>query len=502
MSEFIETYPVRSLFNVQSIRNIEQQLFELSDSFAIMQQAATALFKRTVQRWPDVQRFAIVVGGGNNGGDGLLLAVLLKEAGYFVQVLDCTSRARRGDALKAYNAALGSGVACSGFEKGVADFNAFSLENLVLVDAVLGIGARLPLSDSIVKVVQWMNQAKSVGAHIVAVDIPTGVESDSGYAVDVVMADMTVSMVQLKLGNVLGKGGIASGDVVNESLGSLGMLPEPSARWLELARLDHKPPCPRQKDSHKGIFGHVAVVGGDHGFGGAAIMASEAASKAGAGTVALLTRAEHVSASLSRNPNVMVLTFDMEQAESLIMRGNTVLVIGPGLGRASWGKSLFDAWLSIAHQRSCPMVLDADGLFWLSQSDNATLPEGAIITPHLGEAARLLNWSIERIQQDPVAACFALTKQYRCTVVLKGTSTIVADFDGKLYVTGKAEPVLAKGGAGDVLSGMIAASLAYYKEPLVASVLAVAWHNHAASSSAVALGEHSAQPYDLLNYLD
>jgi len=503
MSESIGGYPVRALFDVKTIRMIEQQLFGVFDSFEVMAQAANALYKRVFQRWPQVQRFIIVAGSGNNGGDGLLFAGLLQEAGYSVCVLDCALKTRQGDALKAYELALRKGVVCQGFADGVAQFDESELENVVVVDALLGIGARLPLSEEVIKAVQWMNGAHAQGAHLVAVDMVTGVDSDTGYAGEhAVIADLTVSMLQLKLGNVLGKGGVASGELVLESLGSSSMLPEPTAYWLEVESLDHRSPCSRPKDCHKGMFGHVAVVGGDYGFGGAAIMASEAAAKVGAGTVGLLTRDEHIAASLSRNPNVMALWSEVESAAQRLLRHHSILVIGPGLGREQWGKILFKDWLALAYTKGCPVVLDADGLFWLAQAGEVVLPNGSVLTPHLGEASRLLGCSVDDILKDPIDACLTLAKRYGCSVVLKGTTTIVSDDSGAVYVTGRSEPMLAKGGSGDVLSGMLGACLAYYSSALTASVVAVAWHNHAAGLSARALGEHRAQPCDLLDYVD
>ncbi|REG81622.1 NAD(P)H-hydrate dehydratase [Marinomonas pollencensis] len=494
----IGAFSTQPVFNVASIRQIEKALFSFEgNSFTVMERAAQALFKHIVTKWPDAQHFVILAGAGNNGGDGLLLAVLLKQAGLQVLVLDCAHSPRSGDALRAFEAA----------QRAKVNVELFSIEQVcsaaVVVDGVLGIGARLPLREDLQCVVHWINQTKHKGAAVVAIDLPTGVDADTGYAQQCVEADLTISMVQLKIGNLLGRGGIAAGQLINDSLGSQSIMAEMSLaggqlHWLDVRQFVKQKPCPRYLDSHKGSYGHVAVVGGDHGYGGAALMASEAASKTGAGTVALLTRWEHVTASLVRNPNVMAFDAQQEQVLSLGIRNHCVLVLGPGLGRARWGQQLFTQMMAL----SLPTVLDADGLFWLSQDSEVELPIGSVITPHLGEAARLLGWQIEQVNRSPIKAALLLARRYRCVVVLKGVTTLVVNERGDVYMAGKSEPVLSKGGSGDVLSGMLGATLAYYKDTLEAALMAVSWHNYAAGEMAVHKGVHCGQPYDVLDYLD
>lgn len=490
-------FAVQSVFSVAAIREIEKALFAIEDSFVVMQRAASALFKHILLIRKEVQDFTLLVGGGNNGGDGLLLSVLLKQAGFNVVVLDCTQAQRKGDALKAYDVAQSSGVEVMKFDSQ----RAYSLG--IVVDCVFGIGVRLPLNSFFNSVVLWVNNAKSQGAYIVAVDIPTGVDADTGYAQACVYADLTVSLVQRKIGNVLGVGGIASGSLMEESLGSDALLSSGQSvnlktYWFDVDQLTNTKPCPRYADGHKGRYGHVAVFGGDYGYGGAAIMASEAASKSGAGTVGLMTRGEHLASALARNPNVMSVDAAHEGAIELMVRKNTVVVLGPGLGRKSWGERMFQLALGL----QLPTVLDADGLFWLSQGTAKCLPSGSIITPHIGEASRLLGWSIDEIDQAPIKAALAMSKKYACVAVLKGVATIIADHLGSVYILGKSEPALSKGGSGDVLSGLIGAASAYYKTPLQAALMAVAWHNYAAGIAAGELGEHRAQPYDVLDFLE
>lgn len=498
MIKYIGAFSTQPVFSVAAIRQIEEKLFASAEgSFTVMERAAQALFKHIAITWPDAQHFVILAGSGNNGGDGLLLAILLKQVGLDVLVLDCANRPRRGDALRAFEALQQAQVEVALFSADRACSAA------VIVDGVLGIGAKLPLADNLLTVVHWINQAKRQGVSVVAIDLPTGVDADTGYAQECVAADLTISMLQIKMGNLLGRGGTAAGRLINDSLGSQSLLAAMSfegeeAHWLDVRQLVQKKPCPRYLDSYKGNYGHVLVVGGDQGYGGAALMASEAAAKSGAGTIALLTRSEHVQASLVRTPNVMAFDAFHEKALALGVRSNSVLVLGPGLGREEWGERLFRRMMAL----SLPVVLDADGLFWLAQDADLELPRGSVITPHLGEAARLLGWQVEEIKRSPITAGQALANRYRCVVVLKGLATLVVNERGDVYIAGKSEPVLSKGGSGDVLSGMIGATLAYYKDSLEAALMAVSWHNYAAGEMARNEGVHRGQPYDVLNYLD
>ncbi|MEL0635793.1 NAD(P)H-hydrate dehydratase [Marinomonas sp. TI.3.20] len=516
MTKRIESFSVQPAFDVAGIRQIETALFDAEgDSFSVMQRAANALFKHIstnkhiATKSSNSQRFIVIVGGGNNGGDGLVLALLLTQAGMNVVVLDCAQGERKGDALKAYEAARAGNVLIEPFDA-MREFT-----HGVVVDGVLGIGARLPITGPVLSVVRWINSAKEMGAYVVAIDISTGIDSDTGYAEECVYADLTVSMVQRKLGHYLGAGAIASGRLINEALGSnslLSKLPlsgalfgqslhgqsQSKVHWFDSHQLAQNTPCPRYPDGHKGRYGHVAVFGGDHGYGGAAIMASEAASKSGAGTVALVTRGEHLAAALARNPNVMTFDSANDRAMGLVIRKNTVVVLGPGLGRDLWGRKVFQEVIDLA----LPVVLDADGLFWLSQDSSVCLPEGSIITPHIGEASRLLGWSVDEINRSLIKASITLAKKYHCVAILKGVTSVVANSMGTVYITGKSEPVLSKGGSGDVLSGLVGAALAYYKTPLEAALIAAAWHNYAAGEMAKDLGERRGQPYELLDYLE
>ena len=230
----------------------------------------------------------------------------------------------------------------------------------------------------------------------------------------------------------------------------------------------------RASDAHKGQFGHVLLIGGDRGFGGSITLSAHAALRSGAGLVSLATRPEHVAAALTRLPEVMTLGVSSANQLMGVLAQASVLVVGPGLGQAAWGRSL----LSAAAQAKMPQVWDADALNLLSNAGLA-LASGSVLTPHPGEAARLLGVSTEQVQADRPAAARALVKKYSVVCVLKGAGTLVAGLNGELARCNHGHPAMATAGLGDVLAGVIGALLAQGMSAFDAACLAVWLHARA-----------------------
>lgn len=248
------------------------------------------------------------------------------------------------------------------------------------------------------------------------------------------------------------------------------LLTEPQAlRADHLARLPARDPA-----AHKGQFGHVLLVGGDRGFGGSITLSAQAALRCGAGLVSLATRPEHVPAALVRVPEVMTLGVSSANQLMGVLAQASVVVVGPGLGQAPWGRSL----LSAAAQAKIPQVWDADALNLLSNSVIA-LATGSVITPHPGEAARLLGITTAQVQADRPATARALVKKYSVVCVLKGAGTLIAGLDGKLAICNYGHPAMATAGLGDVLAGVIGALLAQGMSAFDAACLAVWLHARA-----------------------
>ena len=240
-------------------------------------------------------------------------------------------------------------------------------------------------------------------------------------------------------------------------------------------RADTLPRLPaRALSAHKGQFGHVLLVGGDRGFGGSINLSAHAALRCGAGLVSLATRPEHVAAALVLVPEVMTLGVSSANQLMSVLAQASVVVVGPGLGQAPWGRSL----LSAAAQAKMPQVWDADALNLLSNAVIG-LASGSVITPHPGEAARLLGISTEQVQADRPAAARAMVKKYSVVCVLKGAGTLVAGLEGELAICNHGHPAMATAGLGDVLAGVIGALLAQGMNAFDAACLAVWLHARA-----------------------
>lgn len=227
----------------------------------------------------------------------------------------------------------------------------------------------------------------------------------------------------------------------------------------------------RSSDAHKGQFGHLLVIGGDRGFGGAALLSAESALRSGAGMVSLATRLEHVPAALARVPEVMTVGVSSANRLMGLLEKISVIVIGPGLGEASWGKSL----LSVAANALLPQVWDADALNQLA-TGNVSLPSGSVITPHPGEAARLLGISTAEVQADRLKVARALSQKFSAVAILKGAGSLIACPDGRVSRCDQGHPAMATAGLGDVLAGLVGALMAQGMPAYEASCLAVWLH--------------------------
>lgn len=253
---------------------------------------------------------------------------------------------------------------------------------------------------------------------------------------------------------------------------------------------------PRPRDSHKGANGHVLCIGGDHGSGGAIVLCAQAALRTGAGLASVATRAAHVPALLARQPEAMAHAVESGDALAPLFARASIIAIGPGLGQGAWGRAMLAAALAA----SKPLVLDADALNLLAAAPRA-LPAGTILTPHPGEAARLLDSDIASVQGDRNAAALALVQRYGAVVVLKGAGTIVAAPGRIPRVVAAGNPGMATGGMGDLLTGVIAALRAQGLDAFDAASCGALLHAHAGDLAAREDGMRGLLPSDLLPWL-
>ncbi|MGH8160180.1 MAG: NAD(P)H-hydrate dehydratase [Rhodanobacter sp.] len=473
----------RALYTVEQVREIERAaLAALGISgHDLMRRAASAALRSLRRHWPQARHVCICCGPGNNGGDGFLLGVLAREAGLQVEmvVLGATSH---GDA------ALARSEWAAGGRLRLWDAECRLPVTDVLVDALYGIGLNRAPEPSAARLIDAMH---ATGKPLLALDVPTGLDADNGYCPGaVIRADVTVTFIAGKRGLHTGR---AADQVGELELASLGV-PEGACAHVhpdaQLLIADAMPP--RARYANKGDNGHVLVIGGGYGMAGAARLAGESALRAGAGLVSVATRADHVSALNAARPELMAHAVDEPAALAPLLKRASVLALGPGLGQGDWAHALWQAALDADK----PMVLDADGLNLLAHKP-CTFTVPTVLTPHPGEAARLLSVSIADIERDRFAAVRELARCYAATVVLKGSGSLIADPDGRLDVCPWGNPGMASGGMGDLLTGVIAALLAQGCTAWQAACLGVGLHARAGDLAAQH-GERGLLASDLL----
>ena len=442
----------------------------------LMSRAARAAFGCLLQAWPQPERIQVLCGTGNNGGDGFLIADMAHKRGIPVTVLQLGDPGKiGGDALLARQQALANGVPIKSFEEtpllGVG----------VIVDAMLGTGLGGEVRGEYREAIATVN---SSGLPVLAVDIPSGLCADSGRVLGMaVRADLTVTFIGLKRGLFTNAAADHTGAVEFNDLGvprEVYAAVDCDSYRLELEDLLERLPA-RPASAHKGLYGTVLVIGGDRGMAGAAALAAEAALRCGAGLVRVATREEHVAALVARTPEAMPIGVRSGQDLAPLLEAADVLVVGPGLGQSPWSEQLLQA----AAASGKPMVLDADGLNLLAAGRviEQRRRDNWVLTPHPGEAARLLGCSNAEVQADRFAAVRSLQQTYGGVAVLKGNGSLVTD-GSQLLLSDYGNPGMASGGMGDVLSGVIGALLAQRPTALEAAALGVCLHGAAADLAA------------------
>ncbi len=481
-----------NLYTCAQTRSIDQAAIQQGGirGIVLMKRAARAALRVLVERWPAHGPIALLCGSGNNAGDGYLLAGLAKSQGLSVAVWHAQDPALlQGDAQLAYAFACQEQVVMAPFDNQQPPQLP---ADAVVVDALLGTGVVGPVRPAFATVIGWIN---CCGLPVLALDLPSGLCGDTGAELgSAVIATASVCFVALKQGLLTARGPALCGDLYCENLDiPANFYPAPAVQRIDLmSQITHLPK--RSADAHKGQSGHVLVLGGDQGFGGAALMAAEAALVTGAGLVSLATQPEHVLASLVRRPEVMALGVRNGAEAAPALARASVLAIGPGLGRGPWGQQLLQAALTF----QLPMVVDADALNLLAEqpAPRATRANW-ILTPHPAEAGRLLGVTTAQIQADRFAAVRALQAKFGGVVLLKGAGTLIADAAGAVLANvGNAG--LATAGSGDMLTGIIAGLLAQGMAPSAAARLGVCLHGGAAELFAEQEGLRGLIATDLL----
>ena len=475
------------LFDPAALRELEARgtTYFDGDAFALMARAGQAAWRCLLKHWPQAMRIVVVCGPGNNGGDGYVLARHAHEAGRAVCVLQVAAPA----SFLAQRACAEYVDAGGVFEDALGGCD-------VIVDALFGIGLSRAVDAA---TAAWIDAINAHPAKVLSLDVPSGIDARSGHAVGMaVLADVTLQFLARHRGLRTGMALEHCGKLELAALDLPDALREgvvPSALAYRADALHGCLPL-RSRNGHKGRNGHVLCIGGEHGSGGAIVLAAQAALRTGAGLVSVATHAAHVPALLACCPEVMAHAVESSAELLPLLARADVIAIGPGLGQGEWGRAMLDAVL----RADKPKVLDADALNLLAAA-SAILSEDDIITPHPGEAARLLDTTTAGIQVDRFAAAAALQEKFGSAVVLKGAGSVVQAAGIAPAVIGAGNPGMGVGGMGDVLTGVIAALRGQgFAAPAAATIGALL---HAAAGDAAALddGERGLLPSDLLPWL-
>jgi NAD(P)H-hydrate epimerase len=477
-----------NIYSVAAVRETDRTTIEDHGvpGYTLMSRAGAAAVAEARDRFPDARRWQVICGAGNNAGDGYVLARLAALDGIAVSVLTLVDPERlQGDAATAYGDFAAEGgvvVPWEGQLDGAAD---------LLIDGLLGSGLERDVSGEFADAVSAINAHR---APVLALDIPTGLHGDSGKILGcAVRADLTVTFVGLKTGLFLGDGPNCRGTVRFAGL----EIPdgyrdgiEPAFRRIDDAMFSAALPR-RQRSGHKGDYGHVLIIGGGKGMPGAVRLAGEAALRCGAGLVSVATHPSHASLLVASRPELMSHgVADASDLEPLLQRAD-VVAFGPGLGTSDWARDLYTRVASLSQ----PAVWDADALNLLAEEPQRA--ENRVITPHPGEAGRLLGLSAAEVQEDRAAALAALQARYGGTVILKGAGSLVSS-QPVPFLCSAGNPGMGSAGMGDVLTGVIAALLGQG----VAEAAAVGVEAHArAGDRAAARGERGLLATDLLDQL-
>lgn len=472
----------------------------------------------------------VVSGRGNNGGDGFVVARSLHNDGWDVEVFfTAKPEDLKGDALLQYQTAVKYGVQIKPLKDLLNNQKTICTHHSIIVDALLGTGLSKDVTGVLSDVIDMINAS---GRPVFSVDIPSGISSDNGQIMGkAVKANYTMTFGLPKRGHLVHPGAGYSGKLFVEDIGFLKELIHSQKLNVEL--LEKKTVCPiipeRHSYSHKGSYGHVLIVAGSRGKTGAALMAAKACLKTGAGLVTLGVPESLADVFQSRVTEEMILvlpdkgdgTLSGKAARSILDfldRTAHLLAIGPGIGTSVDTTRIMKDLLK--HSPS-PIIIDADGINSLSGERGifakANVP--VIVTPHPGEMARLLqnnkrkttgakkNTDLQKpdseirkgIERDRINTALSFTRDTKTHLVLKGVPSIIATPDNKVFINATGNPGMAKGGTGDILTGMIAGFLSQTMNPVNACILGVFMHGLAGDIAASEKGHHALMATDMVD---
>ncbi len=481
-------------------------------SIELMRHAGAAVARFVEREFPDCRRIAVLCGKGNNGGDGFVAARELAAAGREVRVLLLGDPADlKGDAKTASEEMkIAPVVARNDEELGSAEVRGLLEEADLFLDAVVGTGFKPPLRGLPATLRDRVN---ALATPVVAVDLPSGWDADSREFVveGAYRADAVVTFTAPKLAHIWGNlTGSVDGPIVVAPIGSPPEAVQSSLKLCWAGASMAVARQPRVADSNKGMYGHVLVIGGAKGKSGAPSMASLAALRTGAGLVMAAVSESILLMVAGVAPELMTIPLREDDAGDIdparvnfdaLLERKTVLAVGPGLGQKPGAEKFL---LELMERARVPMVLDADALNILTRHREKI--DGSsrtmVLTPHPGEMARLAGISIKEVQANRESLAREFAVKHGVILALKGWRTLIAHHDGEIAVNTTGTPALAKGGSGDILTGIIAAMLAQHPDHAADAVNAAVYlHGLAADFAVREQDEHTLLATDVVAHL-
>ncbi len=457
--------------------------------YDLMRKAGAAVFELVEKHFVAPATICILAGKGNNAGDGFVVAELAAQAGWQVTVATMPGCDKwQGDAEQARQSALKHNIQLSE----AADLAIEQYD--IVIDAILGTGINQPLKSDWQKIVHSVNKCAK---QIISIDIPSGLNAKTGCIMGAsIKAEHTVTFIGLKSGLLTADAADQVGLLHFAGLGVDQYFNEQNHAYYRLSQANELKGYfgKRKRNSHKGAFGHILCIGGDKGMSGAIRLSAEAALRAGAGLVSVITHPDNVLAVSMTRPELMVLGVNgINQDLKDKVAAADVIVIGPGLGKTGWANGL----MQFIIEQDTPKVIDADGLNWLAQ--HPLKQKNWVLTPHPKEASRLISQSPHHVQHDRYAAATELQACYGGTVVLKGCGSLIATKED-ISICRLGNPGLATAGSGDVLAGIIASLIGQGFSPELAAELGVNVHALAADLAAKS-GERGMLATDLFPFI-
>jgi NAD(P)H-hydrate epimerase len=463
-----------ALYTARQVRELDRRAIEdlRIPGYKLMTRAGHATLNAIRACWPEARTLTVVCGPGNNGGDGYVVARVARAQNLAVRTVALADpNELRGDARKAYEDFVNAGGSTETWSDAC-------LGSDVIVDAIFGTGLAREVSGDARAIIESINRS---ARPVTAVDIPSGLHADTGAVLGVaVRAALTVTFIGRKLGFHLGEGPDHVGQLVFDALevpAETYDVQAPSARLITPEDLKRALPR-RPRTAHKGRHGHVLVVGGGAGMPGAARLAGEAALRGGAGLVTVAAHPSSAAAIAAGRPELMVTAAASAADIGHALERATVIALGPGLGQSEWALAMFETAL----QAGLPTIVDADALNLLSLYPRQR--DAWVLTPHPGEAGRLLGIDTAQVQRDRLGAARGLAERYGGVAVLKGAGTIVQAGSQVPRICDRGNPGMATGGMGDVLTGLIAGIAGQCEDLVLAACAGVLVHAEAGDRAA------------------